>query len=123
MSRQSATYPLTIYYDASCPLCAEEMHSLKRHDSQQRLRLIDCSAADFSDADTLAAGIGRDALMRRIHARDAAGVWLDGVAVFVVAYRAAGIEVVARLWGNSRMQPLWDRIYMRIAANRMLLLT
>ncbi|HZM36614.1 MAG TPA: hypothetical protein VFC18_19280 [Burkholderiales bacterium] len=25
-------YPLTVFYDRSCPLCAEEMHALKARD-------------------------------------------------------------------------------------------
>lgn len=27
-----AIYPLTIYYDSSCPLCNQEMTRLKQHD-------------------------------------------------------------------------------------------
>jgi len=65
------------------------------------------------------AGIAQSDLMRRIHARDAAGNWLDGVAVFEVAYAAVGINAVARIWGYPLLQPLFDRIYMWIARNRM----
>src|SRR4249920_1537637 len=108
MKQAQVAYPLAIYYDQSCPLCAEEMHALKRYDAHGRLHLIDCSVPDFIDADTRQAGIDRSALMRRIHARDAAGNWLDGVAVFEVAYGAVGIGAVAKLWGNPRLQPLWD---------------
>jgi predicted DCC family thiol-disulfide oxidoreductase YuxK len=116
--RQTA-YPLAIYYDKSCPLCAEEMHTLKKYDAHERLVLIDCSSPDFADADARAAGIKNSDLMRRIHARDAAGNWLDGVVVFEMAYGAVGINGVARLWGYPRLQLLWDRIYMWIARNRM----
>lgn len=119
MKRHEIAYPLTVYYDASCPLCAEEMHALKRHDAFGRLSLIDCSPEGFEDADAAHVGIGRSAMMRRIHARDAAGVWLDGVTVFEAAYRAAGIELAASFWGYSRLQPLWDRIYMWVARSRM----
>ena len=119
MKQRQVAYPLAIYYDQSCPLCAEEMHTLKRYDAHERLRLIDCSVPEFADADTRLAGISRNALMQRIHARDAAGLWLDGVAVFEVAYAAVGINAVVRLWGYPRLQPLWDRIYMWVARNRM----
>jgi predicted DCC family thiol-disulfide oxidoreductase YuxK len=115
----SISYPLTIYYDASCPLCAEEMHALKRHDAFGRLCLVDCSPQDFEDAHARQANVSRSSMMRRIHARDAAGVWLDGVPVFAAAYRAAGIEMIASLWGLPRMQSLWDRAYMWVASNRM----
>jgi predicted DCC family thiol-disulfide oxidoreductase YuxK len=119
MKAEPVVYPLTIYYDQSCPLCAEEMHTLKSFDAHGRLQLIDCSAPAFADADAQQAGITRHALMRRIHARDAAGRWLDGVAVFKVAYAAAGINAVAKLWGYPRWQPLLDRSYMWVARNRM----
>ena len=121
MNRRSVTYPLSIYYDASCPLCAGEMHALKERDAHDRLLLIDCSSVDFADHETGNAGIARRELMRRIHARDAAGRWLDGVAVFEVAYRAVGIETVAWLWGHQWLRPIWDRVYQWVARNRMLL--
>lgn len=119
MSDVIASYPLTIYYDASCPLCREEMHALKQYDAQQRLQLVDCSTPGFADADTRQAGLANAALMRRIHARDATGRWLDGVAVFEAAYGAVGITGIAKLWGYPRLQPWLDRAYMWIAGNRM----
>ena len=115
----ASLYPLTIYYDASCPLCAAEMHALRDHDRVCRLRLVDCSAAGFDDAALAAAGFPRSELLRRIHARDAAGSWYSGVDVFVLAYRAAGIEAVARIWEHPRLRPLWDRLYPWIARHRM----
>ncbi len=42
-------YPLTVFYDASCPMCASEMHALRDLDREGRLELVDCSAAQFSD--------------------------------------------------------------------------
>jgi predicted DCC family thiol-disulfide oxidoreductase YuxK len=119
VKRPSVVYPLTIYYDESCPLCAEEMHALKKYDARGRLSLIDCSPADFDDPEAGRAGIGRNELMRRIHARDATGLWLDGIAVFEAAYHAAGIENVALMWGHPRLRPLWNRAYPWVAGNRM----
>jgi predicted DCC family thiol-disulfide oxidoreductase YuxK len=113
-------YPLTIYYDASCPLCTAEMHTLLRHDAAGELRLIDCSAANFSDAETAAAGITQAAMMRRIHARDASGRWLQGIAVFEAAYRSVGIAWLAGLFGNARLQPILARSYGWVADHRML---
>jgi predicted DCC family thiol-disulfide oxidoreductase YuxK len=112
---------LTIWYDASCPLCAAEMGALLRNAPAGQLTLIDCSPADFHDDDVAAAGFARADLMRLIHARDAAGHWLRGVDVFVRAYRLAGIESVARVFGNRRLRPLWDRLYPWVARHRMLL--
>ena len=49
MSTHNATFPLTIYYDASCPLCRKEMHTLRDYDRRTQLPLVDCSAPDFHD--------------------------------------------------------------------------
>jgi predicted DCC family thiol-disulfide oxidoreductase YuxK len=114
----ASRYPLTIYYDASCALCATEMHTLRDYDRTCRLRLVDCSAAAFDDSAMAAAGFPRSALLQRIHARDAAGEWYSGVDVFVLAYRAAGIEAIARLWEHPRLRPLWNRLYPWIARHR-----
>lgn len=109
---------LTIWYDASCPLCATEMHALVRHGGATRLQLKDCSAAEFDERETVAAGFSRADLMRCIHARDENGNWLRGVDVFVRAYRVAGLETVARVWSNRWLRPLWDRTYPWVARHR-----
>ena len=114
----TAAWPLQIYYDASCPLCREEMHALKAHDVQDRLALTDASAPGFTDPALAAAGIDQDALMRLIHARDATGTWFIGVAVFEQAYGAVGLDGAAALWGHPRLRPLWDRLYPWVARFR-----
>ena len=56
--------------------------------------------------------------MRLIHARDADGRWLIGVDVFEAAYRAAGLELIARVWGSRRLRPLLERLYPWVARHR-----
>ncbi len=114
-------YPLTVFYDASCPLCASEMHALRELDAAGHIELVDCSAPEFSDEGLRAEGITRVALMQRIHARDARGRWLRGIDAFEAVYRAAGLEGAARVWGNPRWRPLFDRLYAWIARHRQLL--
>ena len=110
-------YPMTIFYDASCPLCVREVTVLKRYDYADQIHLIDCSPTDFATVE----GHERAAMMRLIHSRDAAGQWLIGAAVFAAAYRASGFASIASLWGSARLQPLWRVVYPWIADNRMLL--
>jgi predicted DCC family thiol-disulfide oxidoreductase YuxK len=114
-------YPLTIYYDASCPLCANEMHALHARAPAGSLELVDCSADGFDARAFAACGIDRAAMMERIHARDATGRWLVGVEVFEAAYAAAGFTRLARWWGHPRLRPLWDRLYPWVARNRQVL--
>ena len=114
----TATWPLTIYYDASCPLCREEMHALKAHDAADSLRLVDASPQGFADPELTTAGIAQADLMRLIHARDASGRWFVGVDVFELAYGAAGLRGMARLWANPRLRPLWNGLYPWVARLR-----
>lgn len=110
-------YPLTIFFDGSCPLCTREIALLTQFDDQQQLRVIDCSAVDFAPIE----GHAREAMMTLIHARDAAGAWLIGAPVFAAAYRATGFASIASLWGNKHLQPMWRVVYPWIARNRMIL--
>jgi predicted DCC family thiol-disulfide oxidoreductase YuxK len=83
-------YPLTVFYDASCPMCATEMNALKARDREGRLELVDCSAPQFDEDALLGDGLRRRDLMELIHARDAHGRWFVGTEVFELAYAAAG---------------------------------
>src|SRR5258706_13447086 len=116
--KSKACFPLTIYYDASCPLCADEMRALKIADADGRLVLVDCSAPEFDDTSIAGYGITRNSMMQLIHARDADGRWLRGIDVFEAAYGAAGFAALARLWGDSRLRPWWDKLYPWVARNR-----
>ena len=117
----TATWPLTIYYDASCPLCEREISMLMAWDRQSHLQLVDCSPPGFTDAHTLEAGLTCNDLMRAIHARDNAGAWYSGIAVFALAYQAAGLSGMARAFNHPRWRPYWDKLYPFIARHRMLL--
>jgi predicted DCC family thiol-disulfide oxidoreductase YuxK len=109
---------LTVYYDASCPICATEMHALAARDADGRFTLVDCSQAGFAPT---AEGPSRDDMMRRIHARDANGQWLRGIDVFAAVYGIAGYRRVAALLGARPLRPLLDRAYGWVADHRYLL--
>lgn len=111
-------FPLTIYFDASCALCNSEMQNIKVHDVQNRLTLIDCSATDFDDSAFHAQGITRDTMMNCLHAQDANGQWLKGVAAFEVIYRTVGMASIAKLWGHPLTRPLAERAYPWVVKHR-----
>jgi len=117
----SPAFPLTIYFDASCALCNSEMQNIKARDTHNALHLIDCSASDFDDRPFHAEGINRDTLMNCLHAQDAHGQWIKGVAAFEVIYRTVGMASIARLWGHPLTRPLAERAYPWVVRHRHLL--
>jgi predicted DCC family thiol-disulfide oxidoreductase YuxK len=108
-------YPLTVFYDASCPMCANEMQALKGRDRDARLDLVDCSARDFDDTVLAGTGIMRADLMARLHARDAHGRWLVALDAIEAGYHAAGLERAAQVWGSHRLRPVLDPLYRCVA--------
>ncbi|NOS98717.1 MAG: DUF393 domain-containing protein [Methylotenera sp.] len=109
-------YPLTIYYDASCPLCAAEMHTIKETDFENKLILVDCSKNNFNEP--AFCPTSKAVMMERIHAVDATGQWISGVDVFAIAYSAGGFTKLSKLWGSKTLRPLLSRAYPLIADNR-----
>jgi predicted DCC family thiol-disulfide oxidoreductase YuxK len=114
----NTAYPLTVYFDASCALCNSEMQNIKRRDTNNALILIDCSAAEFDDTCFKAQGITRAAMMNCLHARDADGAWLKGVAAFEVIYRSVGMAAIAKFWGHPLTRPLAERAYPWVVRHR-----
>jgi predicted DCC family thiol-disulfide oxidoreductase YuxK len=110
-------YPITIYYDASCPICEREIRLLKEFDRENKIELVDCSPLSYAGE----AEFSRESMMRLIHAKTDDGQWLIGAPVFAAAYAASGIPSMAKLWGASGLQPFWRFAYPRIANNRQLI--
>jgi predicted DCC family thiol-disulfide oxidoreductase YuxK len=107
-------YPLTLYYDASCPLCRREMNFLVTRDRHCRLRLIDVSSADFVNDTRLPVA----KLMARMHARRGDGALVDGVEVFRLAYEAVDLGWIVLPLRSPLLAPLLDWLYTRVARNR-----
>ncbi len=116
MNTLNVMYPLTIYYDASCPLCAAEMHTIKETDFDNKLILVDCSNENFNEP--AFCPTDKAEMMERIHAQDAAGQWYKGVDVFAIAYQAGGFTTLGKLWGSKTLRPFFSRAYPWIADNR-----
>lgn len=114
----NTAFPLTVFFDASCALCSSEMQNIKLNDSDDQLVLVDCSASDFDDAAYREDGVTRDAMMRCLHAQDAQGRWLKGVAAFEVIYRAVGMTTIAKLWAHPLLRPLAERAYPLVVRHR-----
>lgn len=108
-----AAYPITLYYDATCPICVAEMGSLKARDSAGRIVLVDCSPPDFTGGPA-----PRATLMKAMHLRDAAGRVFSGVRAIRLARAAAGLPDGGVLFDQHGVMPLADRAYAVLARNR-----
>jgi predicted DCC family thiol-disulfide oxidoreductase YuxK len=111
-------YPLTVFFDASCGLCHNEMQNIKIHDSGQQLILVDCSAEGFDDTPYRSDGVTRAAMMECIHVRNNQGEWIKGISAFELLYRTVGMLVMAKFWGGRYTRSLMERVYPWIARNR-----
>jgi predicted DCC family thiol-disulfide oxidoreductase YuxK len=94
------------------------MAAITRNDHAGRIRLVDCSAPDFTDAECRAAGIATRDLMHRLHARDADGRWAIGVPAVAAAYRAVGLAGLGGFFASPRMRPLLATLYGWLADHR-----
>jgi predicted DCC family thiol-disulfide oxidoreductase YuxK len=113
--KTTTTYPLTLYYDAGCPVCALEMDHLRERDRQGRLRFVDISAPEF---DAAALGVPFAELDAAIHAQRPDGTWLQGVQVLRLAYGAVGLGWVFTPAGWAPLSPLAERAYRLFARHR-----
>lgn len=111
-----APYPLTVFFDGTCPICAHEIALMKRMDRQRQLKFNDFSAVDYDAAsiDVFPAELGRI-----IHARWADGRVISGVDVFRAMWEAVGLGMLARLSRLSLIEPMVVRAYAWFARNRL----
>ncbi|HEX6707006.1 MAG TPA: DUF393 domain-containing protein [Albitalea sp.] len=109
------TYPLTLFYDAACPVCALEMDALRARDRSGRLRFVDISAPGFDPAAHGSSAAAMDALL---HGLRADGTMLRGVEVLRLAYAAVGLGWVLRPTGWTPLRPLADAGYRWFARHR-----
>jgi predicted DCC family thiol-disulfide oxidoreductase YuxK len=117
-NKMNITYPLTVYYDASCRLCNSEMQNIKLHDEHKQLIFIDCSTPEFDDTPFNKEGINRKLMMNRLHAQDANDQWLIGVEAFEVIYQTVGMASTAKLWGGKFTKPLAEKLYPWVVKHR-----
>jgi predicted DCC family thiol-disulfide oxidoreductase YuxK len=113
-----ATYPLTLLYDAACPVCALEMDHLRARNRAHRLVFVNIAAPDFNAA---LYGTSLAALNAEIHAVRPDGTVLRGIEVLRLAYEAVGLGWVLRPTAWGPLRPVFDAGYRLFARHRMLI--
>lgn len=100
---QAPRFPLRIFYDGACSVCATEVEHYGRNDHAGRLLLVDISAPEF---DPTPLGISRDALMEQMHAIDTEGRVYRNVEAFWAIWQAFPTATGYGLLGRLVTQPL-----------------
>lgn len=111
-------YPLTVFYDASCPICNLEMNNLKTRNTAGRLCFIDASTPEF---DASPFGVSKDDMMQALHVMASDGEMFSGVPAIRFIYQAVGLGWVVAPSAWPLIQPLCKWLYRRIASHRHLL--
>lgn len=106
--QNNPSWPLTLYYDGACPLCAREIRLLRRHASATRLQLVDIAAAGFDPAPL---GLSQVQLQARLHARFADGRWVSGLDATFWSWCAAGLGRWAAPLRWPLLRPLLELAY------------
>ncbi|MFV9682351.1 thiol-disulfide oxidoreductase DCC family protein [Pseudomonas sp. NY15367] len=110
----NCSWPLTLYYDGDCPLCALEIELLRRHAAPQRLLFVDIASEDF---DPTPLGRSLPEMQARLHARWADGEWLLGLDASLWSWEAAGLGrwVAPLRWRPLRPLLEWGyRLFCRL---------
>ena len=72
-------YPLTVFYDGSCPICSREIARYRGLDRIGRLHFVDISLPSFDGEPW---GLDNADMMKAMHAQDASGRTYRGVDAF-----------------------------------------
>ena len=96
-------FPLRIYYDGSCSVCAAEIERYGRMDREGRLILVDISAPDFDPAPL---GITLDEFMYQMHVIDGNGTVYRNVDAFWAIWQAFPASTLLGLLGTLITLPV-----------------
>ncbi len=101
--KERPEFPISIYYDGACSVCAREIERYRTRDRQGRLVCIDISAPGFDPRQT---GIPLDTLMYELHAIDRQGNVYRGVESFWAIWQAFPSDSIYGFIGWSIHLPL-----------------
>jgi predicted DCC family thiol-disulfide oxidoreductase YuxK len=82
---EKPAFPLKVFYDGACIVCATEMQIYRRKDHGGRLVFIDISAPGF---DPVPYGITREEFMRQMYAIDREGTVFRAIDAFRAIWQA-----------------------------------
>lgn len=102
------TWPLTLYFDGECPLCAREIKTLRGRAAPERLRFVDIRDEGFEPESMALTFAQMESLL---HARFADGTWVTGLDATLWSWRAAGLGFWAAPLSWRWARPLLNVAY------------
>ncbi|MBA1230672.1 DUF393 domain-containing protein [Pseudomonas viridiflava] len=105
---ENMNWPLTLYFDGECPLCAREVNVLRARAAPHRLHFVDISDEAF---DPVAVGYTLEQMESALHARFDDGTWVTGLDATLWSWRAAGLGVWAAPLSWPAFRPLLNVAY------------
>jgi predicted DCC family thiol-disulfide oxidoreductase YuxK len=96
-------FPLRVYYDGSCIICATEIEHYRRMDHAGHLILVDISARDFDPASL---GITQEEFMYQMHVIDQSGKVYRNIDAFWAIWQACPASTLHGLLGTLINLPL-----------------
>ncbi|MCQ3028373.1 DUF393 domain-containing protein [Pseudomonas tremae] len=105
---QKTHWPLTLYFDGECPLCAREVKILRARAAPDRLSFVDISDEAF---DAEAVGFTLAQMESSLHAKFDDGTWVTGLDATLWSWRAAGLGFWAAPLSWRWARPLLNIVY------------
>lgn len=104
---KSPRFPLRVFYDGSCIVCAKEIEHYLRKDHGGKLVAVDISRPDFDPAPSQ---ISLADFMLQLHAIDQDGLIFKGVDSFWAIWQAFPSSTIYGLMGRIIQLPLVNRL-------------
>lgn len=100
-------FPLRVFYDGSCIVCATEIEHYLKKDHDDKLVAVDISSPDFDPAPYR---ISLADFMHQLHAIDQDGLIFKGVDSFWAIWQAFPSSTIHGLMGRITQLPLVNRL-------------
>lgn len=111
----NAMWPLEVFYDGACPICAREINFVRRLDRRGRLRFTDIASPTFRACEY---GMPLESFMSEIKGRQPDGTWIQGVEVIRRLYVAIGLGGLVWVTRLPIVSGLLDKAYRLFARLR-----
>ncbi len=105
--RKLPAFPIRVFYDGSCSVCATELEHYLRQVHGGKLLAVDISSSDF---DPVPYGISLQAFMYELHVIDQGGGVYRGVEAFWAIWQAFPTSVMYGVMGAIIRMPLLNPI-------------